>query len=182
MGAQSRALGRDHIGRRRRHTGEGGACSARGDAQRRGRQRTSKTFPQGAEHWSAAPGVQSTGHLPPAQPERQAGAVLTARSLPNTELMLHGLVRIVLGGIPTWARQTGGAWVKRSPSPMNSCRICMIGVGGGGVLLLGLHVLLLGPHHQQPCRRPRPSLARLLSSSPLHLSRSFIDFHSLLSC
>ena len=46
--------------------------------------RTSKTFPQGAEHLSAAPGIHSVGHLAPAQPARHTGAVLILRSLPNT--------------------------------------------------------------------------------------------------
>eukprot|EP01047_Picozoa_sp_COSAG01_P071831 COSAG01_NODE_11257_length_1971_cov_2.328526_4_plen_94_part_00 len=84
--------------------------------------RTSKTFPQGAEHWSLLPGIQSGGHLPPAQPERQAGSLLMAESLTNTELMLHSLVLTCFGGTPpaVWAWHAGSDWARRTPRPPRS--------------------------------------------------------------
>ena len=63
-------------------------------------QKGSNTRPHSGLHWSAAVGIHPGGHVPIAQPLRQAASVVMTCTLPNRSEIVHSSVWIACGGAP----------------------------------------------------------------------------------
>ena len=73
---------------------------ARGKEAHAVAQKGSNTRPHSGLHWSAAVGIHSAGHVPVAQPLRQAASVVITCTLPKRSEMVHSSVWTACGGAP----------------------------------------------------------------------------------